>query len=186
MTSVVQLNQFDPSVPKPDENLTTFAETEKEVSLAYNVALNELEVLLKMVGEAEKPPEDDDIEGLKRYRDIIAQDVRRIGLRVNLTKKYLKARDAQFHYHAKRLRSKDRTDRLRLWYRQKKRELEGIHLQSGDAGHETALERLEEEQRVMVRCYNLEKYWERAMKMENNIRSQGDDLSSGCETDFEE
>lgn len=183
MTSISQLNQYDPSVPKAGENSTTYTETEFEVNFAYGVALKELDVLLKMVGEAAKPPADDDVEGLRRYRDIVAHDVRRIGLRVQLSKKYLKAHDAQFHYHAKRLRTTDRTDRLRLWQRQKLRELEGVRLQSGDAGYERASARLDEEKRVMIRCYNLEQYWARALRREMRSQAQGDDLSSGCETE---
>ncbi|KAF7547633.1 hypothetical protein G7046_g8945 [Stylonectria norvegica] len=180
------MSEFDPSVPKPGETRMTAQEAEEAVSLAYGVAMLELDVLLKMVSEVAKPP-GDKLDDLKKYRDVVVQDVRRIGLRLNLSKKYLKTRDSQFHYHAKRLRTKDRIDRLRLWDREKQKELEACRIKSGAAGYEQALRSYDETKRVMIRCYKLETLWERAMKREMSAATQGDDdLSSSCETSMEE
>lgn len=178
-------NLFDPSIAKPGENNATYEEMETEVSLAYSVSIRELNVLLKMVSEVEKAPKDD-MEALKRYRDIIIQDVRRLEMRLYLSKEYLEAREKQFHYHAKRLRTQDRADRLRLWNREKMKKLEGIQLQAGDVGYQAALAQLEEERRVMIRCYDLELVWERAMAREMKSLTERDDLSSGTETDLED
>ncbi|KAM5348840.1 hypothetical protein ACJ41O_008663 [Fusarium nematophilum] len=179
------MSQYDPSVLKPGENRTTMEEAENQVSLAYAVAMKEFDVILELVRLVETPP-GDDLEALKKFRDTVAKDVRRIAMRVNISKQYLTARDAQFHYLAKRLRTKDRIDRLRLWDREKKQELEACRLQSGPRGYEAAVLRFEEEKRVMIKCYELEGLWEKAMRREKSTVTEGDDLSSDCETSIEE
>ncbi|KAH7126291.1 hypothetical protein B0J13DRAFT_146126 [Dactylonectria estremocensis] len=179
------MSRYDPSIPKFGENQTTMAETESQVSLAYGVAITELDTLLNLVRLVEPPPAED-ANALERYRDLVFQDIGRLAKKLNSSKRYLKARDAQFHYRAKRLRTNDRVDRLRLWNREKKQELEACRLQSGDIGYQTAQHRFEEEKRVMIKCYGLERLWERAMKRERLSKIEGDDLSSGCETSMEE
>ncbi|KPM35380.1 hypothetical protein AK830_g11189 [Neonectria ditissima] len=160
--------RYDPSILRSGENWTTMAETESQ--------------LVHLVGSP--PPGGTD--NLERCHDTVFQDVKRLAKKVNFSRKYLKARDAQFHYKAKRLRTKDRVERLRLWNREKKQELEACRLQSGDAGHEAALSRFEEEKRVMIKCYGLEELWEKAMKREHLSKAGADDLSSGCETSMED
>ncbi|KAM0426217.1 hypothetical protein ACHAPT_008567 [Fusarium lateritium] len=177
--------EFDPSVTKSGDNQTTMEETENQVSLAYSMALHELDIILELVRKVRVPPTDD-LEALKTYRDLVISDVTRLDKKVNISKKYLKARDAQFHYQAKRLRTPDRIDRLRLWYREKKQEMEASRLRHGDRGYQAALERFEEEKRVMIKCYKLEGLWKKAMKREESVKSEGDDLSSDCETSIEE
>ncbi|KAH7161274.1 hypothetical protein EDB81DRAFT_924684 [Dactylonectria macrodidyma] len=173
------MSRYDPSIPKSGENQTTMAETESQVSLAYGVAITELDTLLNLVRLVE-PPSAKDAHALEKHQ------IGRLAKKLNSSKQYLKARDAQFHYRAKRLRTKDRVDRLRLWNREKKQELEACRLQSGDIGYEAALHRFEEEKRVMIKCYGLERLWEKAMKRERLSKIEGDDLSSGCETSMEE
>ncbi|KAF4461814.1 hypothetical protein FALBO_11379 [Fusarium albosuccineum] len=179
------MSEFDPSVLKPGENRTTMEETETQVSLAYGLAIHELDIILELVQLVQAPP-GDDLEALKTYRDLVVKDVRRLEKKVNISKKYLKAHEGQFHYQAKRLRTTDRIDRLRLWNRQKKQELEASRLAHGDKGYETTSQRFEEEKRVMIKCYKLEGLWERAMKREQSAAAEGDDLSSDCDTSMEE
>ncbi|KAH7013619.1 hypothetical protein EDB80DRAFT_377897 [Ilyonectria destructans] len=179
------MSRYDPSIPKSGENRTTMADTESQVSLAYGVAVTELDNILKLVRLVEPPPTED-VNALKRYPDLVFHHVKRLAKKVNFSKRYLKARDTQFHYRAKRLRTKDRVNRLRLWNREKKQELEACRLQSGDAGLEAAQHRFNEEKRVMIKCYGLEGLWEKAMKREELSKMEGDDLSSGCETSMEE
>ncbi|KAM0562709.1 hypothetical protein ACHAPJ_001546 [Fusarium lateritium] len=179
------MSNFDPSVVKAGENHTTMEETENQVSLAYGMAIHELDTILKLVNFIPKPP-GDDLGALKAYRDQVARDVRRLVARVNISNKILKARDTQFHYQAKRLRTVDRIDRLRLWNREMKQELEAARLRDGDRGFEAAKQRFEEQKRVMVKCYNLDSLWEKAMRREKAASSEGDDLSSDCETSMEE
>ena len=179
------MSSFDPSVVKAGENQTTIEETETQVSLAYGMAIHELDIILELVNFIQKPPEDD-YEALKVYRDQMTKDVRRLVARVNISSEILKARDAQFHYHAKRLRTTDRIDRLRLWHREKKQELEAARLRDGERGFEAASKRLEEQKRVMIKCYKLEGLWDKAMQREESASVHGDDLSSDCETSMEE
>ncbi|KAF5018765.1 hypothetical protein F66182_9250 [Fusarium sp. NRRL 66182] len=177
-------NLFDPSVVKADDNRTTMEETETQVSFAYDMGIKELKVILQLANFVQKPP-GDDLEALKAYRDQVTKDVRRLVLRANISKTILKARDAQFHYQAKRLRTADRIDRLRLWNREQNQEMEIAKLQGGDKGLEAVRRRLEEEKRVMIKCYNLESLWEKAMRREKSTNAQEDDLSSDCETSME-
>lgn len=173
---------FDPSMPKAGDGQMSMDETEVEVSLAYGMALHELRIILELVRGVRVPPTDN-LEDLKTYRELVISDVTRLDKKVNISMKYLKARDAQFHYQAKRLRTSDRIDRLRLWYREKKHEMEACRLRHGDKGYQAALKRFEEEKRVMIKCYELEGLWEKAMKREESAKSEGeDDLSSDCET----
>lgn len=179
-------NLFDPSVAKPGENYATYEDMENEVSLAYSVSIGQLDVLLKMVSGVEKASKGDGLEALKRYREFVIQDVRRLEMRLHLSKEYLQTQEMQFHYHVKRRRTQDRADRLRLWNREKLKKLEGVQLQLGDVSYQAGLAPLEEERRVMIRCYDLEKVWERAMAREMKSVAEGDDLSSGADTDLEE
>ncbi|RSL67700.1 hypothetical protein CEP54_003072 [Fusarium duplospermum] len=172
---------FDPSVPKAGDGKISMDETEVEVSLAYSMALHELRIILELVQGVRIPPSDD-LEALKTYRELVISDVTRLDKKVNISMDYLKARDAQFHYQAKRLRTPDRIDRLRLWNREKKYEMEACRLRHGDKGYQAALKRFEEEKRVMIKCYELEELWEKAMEREEHVKSEGDDdLSSDCE-----
>ncbi|KAJ3465437.1 hypothetical protein MRS44_006095 [Fusarium solani] len=158
--------QFDPSVPKAGDSQMSMDETEVEVSLAYGMALHELRIILELT-----------------YRELVISDVTRLDKKVNISMDYLRARDAQFHYQAKRLRTPDRVDRLRLWNREKKHEMEACRLRHGDKGYQAALKRFEEEKRVMVKCYELEGLWKKAMEREESVKSdREDDLSSDCET----
>ncbi|RGP79614.1 hypothetical protein FLONG3_2362 [Fusarium longipes] len=179
------MSSFDPSVVKAGENHTTMEETESQASLAYGMAVHELDIILELVNFIREPPGDDH-EALKAYRDQTTKDVRRLLARVNISSGILKARDAQFHYHAKRLRTADRIDRLRLWNREKKQELEAARLRDGVRGFEAASKRLEEQKRVMIKCYKLEGLWDKAMQREMSKDANGDDLSSDCETSMEE
>ncbi|KAJ4192738.1 hypothetical protein NW767_000747 [Fusarium falciforme] len=174
--------QFDPSVPKAGDGQMSMDETEVEVSLAYGMALHELRIILELVRGVRIPPSDD-LEALKTYRELVISDVTRLDKKVNISMDYLRARDAQFHYQAKRLRTPDRIDRLRLWNREKKHEMEACRLRYGDKGYQAALKRFEEEKRVMIKCYELEGLWKKAMEREESVKSDGDDdLSSDCET----
>ncbi|KAL2692067.1 hypothetical protein Neosp_002470 [[Neocosmospora] mangrovei] len=174
--------QFDPSIPKAGEGQVTMDKTEAEVSLAYSMALHELQIILKMIREVRLPPSDD-LETLKTHRELVISDVTRLDKKVNISMEYLRARDAQFHCQAKRLRTPDRIDRLRLWYREKKHQMEASRLQHGDKGYQAALERFEEEKRVTIKCYELDGLWKKAMKREESVKSGGeDDLASDCET----
>ncbi|KAF4978762.1 hypothetical protein FZEAL_4907, partial [Fusarium zealandicum] len=183
--TTTSMSEFDPSVLKAGEDRTSVEETENEVSLAYGMAMSELDIILELIRLVQTPP-GDDFEALKIYRDMVVKDVRRLDMKVNISKQYLKARDAQFHYRAKRLRTGDRIDRLRLWDREKKQELEASRLRHGDRAYERVLHRYEEEKRVMIKCYKLEGLWEKAVRREESTKSEGDDLSSDCETSMEE
>ncbi|KAL6923349.1 hypothetical protein FSST1_000623 [Fusarium sambucinum] len=179
------MSSFDPSVVKAGENHTTIEETENQVSLAYGMAIHELDIILELVNFIQEPPGDDH-EALKAYHDRTTKDVRRLLARINISSGILKARDAQFHYHAKRLRTTDRIDRLRLWNREKKQELEAARLRDGERGFEAASKRLEEQKRVVIKCYKLESLWDKAIQREKSASTQSDDLSSDCETSMEE
>lgn len=173
--------QFDPSVPKAGDGQMSMEETEVEVSLAYGMALHELGIILKMVREVRIPPSGN-LDALKTSRELVISDVTRLDKKVNISMDYLRARDTQFHYQAKRLRTQDRIDRLRLWNREKEHEVEACRLRHGDKGYKAALERFEEEKRVTIKCYELEGLWKKAMERENSVKSSGDDdLSSDCE-----
>ncbi|KAF4447847.1 hypothetical protein F53441_8652 [Fusarium austroafricanum] len=179
------MSNFDPSAAKTGENHSTMEETENQVSLAYGMAIHELDVILELLNLVEEPS-GENFQALISYRDQMAKDIRRLLARVNISSQILKARDAQFHYQAKRLRTTDRIDRLRLWNREKKQELEAARLRNGEKGYEAARQRFEEQKRVMIKCYRLEDLWEKAMQREKSAEAGGDDLSSDCETSMEE
>ncbi|CAM1506304.1 Fc.00g059450.m01.CDS01 [Cosmosporella sp. VM-42] len=176
-----QMSRFDPSTPNPGEDQTTYAETERRVSDAYEVALGELDVLVKMVSEVAKPPKNDDLEQLKQFRDTVSKDVWRLGMRLEISKKYFRACEKEFHYFATRLRTTDRVTRLRLLEREKNERLEAVRLQSGDAARAKALKPFEERKRVLIQCYELGELWGEALRAEKD----GDELSGDCDTSTE-
>lgn len=160
-------------------------ETENYVTLAYDAAQEELNIFLEMI-ERVNPAPSDDLEELKRWRASVTGDLSRMEKRINISKEYLRARERSFHYEAKRLRTTDRIDRLRLWNRQKKAEVIAHGCQGGEPGRDAAQRRFQTEKRVILKCYDLEELWDKALRREKASKLEGEDLSSGCETDIED
>ena len=177
------MDAYDPSTPTPGENETTMRDTEHQVSIAYKDCLGELDVLLKLAQRFEEPPQDEDLDSLKQYRRAVVQDVTRLQRKIGLCQKYIKVRDRSFHYKAKRLRTQDRSNRLRWWWREKLQEVEAARLQRGDEAAERARTGVEEARRVTVKCYGLDQLWKQAVEAEKkSMMNRTDDSSSGCET----
>lgn len=172
---------LDPSNYQQGEEYTTMRDAAEYVSLAYERAIDELDVLQWMTRDFTTMASCRDSSQFERN---IAKDIERLQRRICISVDILKLECRRFHYGAKRRRTRDRVNRLRWWQKEMQKTVEVEGLRSGPGAQARASASNQQTTRVTVAQYKLERDLSRADRREREAarRRQVDGESSGCET----